>query len=338
MRQPEIVSFLKSLTRKELLRIAREARENNYIYLRRPLSHLSAEELRSALLRRSIMLRFLPSFQELWRQHHRESPKSPEETPPLPIPPYSELKKKLFPDVLGMDEVKEALITYVYLPLTYAKLAKEYLVPAKKGIILVGPPGNGKTYICKKFAQAAGFEFFWIETPALANKWYGETERRIRTLFRKAARQAPAILYFDEIESLFAEREKMSSVFAMQVAQFLTAMDNVSEETPIAIIGSTNRIQAIEPAILRPGRLSEIIHVAPPDAYERLTILKLYASKLQLQEPIPWDTLVEKTEGYSRAALISLVQKAATQAWVRHLHTGQKQKVNAWDLLLEHKK
>ncbi|MGQ9863115.1 MAG: ATP-binding protein [Bacteroidia bacterium] len=338
MRQPEIASFLKSLTRNDLLRIAREARENNYIHLRRPLTHLSAEELRSVLLRRSIMLRFLSSFQELWRQHRREPSKARESTPPLPIPSYAELKEKLFPDVLGMDEVKEALITYVYLPLTYAKIATEYQIPAKKGIVLVGPPGNGKTYICKKFAQASGFTFFRIETPSLANKWYGETERRIRMLFRKAAREAPAILYFDEIESLFAEREKMSSIFAMQVAQFLTAMDNVSEETPIAIIGSTNRIQALDPAILRPGRLSEIVHVTPPDAYERLMILKLYASRLQLQEPIPWDKLVEKTDGYSRSALIDLIRKAATKAWVRHLHTGQKQKVNAMDFLLDYKK
>ncbi|MCX8112326.1 MAG: ATP-binding protein [Bacteroidia bacterium] len=327
-----VEELIERLGRRELLQIAREGREAGLVRPTYPLNHYDAANLRRLLRRYADRLGRLPSVQALLDRYSRRSrsevhvPSSPN-LPPLPI-----LMEQLFPEVYGMEAEKEALIEGVYLPLALSKQASYYGVSLSPTVLIEGAPGNGKSYLARRFAQASGFHYRIIHTPALASKWYGETERRLRSLVHKALRYTPALLLFEEIEALFPERERNLEWLNGVTLQFLLLVDEVKEKGGLGIIGITNRAHRLDPALLRSERFDRRIYVLPPDQQERYTILTRLAKNLPVSKDIAWEKWAELTANCTRADLVHLLRRAGYYAFLRHYQEGKAQVITEADL------
>ncbi|MCS7154000.1 MAG: AAA family ATPase [Bacteroidia bacterium] len=327
-----IEELLDRLDRRELLQIAREGREAGVVRPIYPLTHYDANNLRRLLRRHADRLGRLASVQALLERYSRRSRSEPHTGPTSPLPPLHVLKEKLFPEVYGMDAEKEALIEAVYLPIALPKQALHYGVPPAPAILIEGAPGNGKSYLARRFARASGFYYRIIHTPALASKWYGETEGRLRSIFHKAFKNAPALLIFEEIDSLFPDREHNLEWLNGATLQFLLLMDEAKERGGVGIIGITNRAHRLDPALLRSERFDRRIYITPPDKEERYIILTRLAKSLPMAEGIDWNFWAETTAGFTRADLTRLVRQAGYFAFLRHYRERQPQVITEADL------
>ncbi|MFZ8830483.1 MAG: CDC48 family AAA ATPase, partial [Candidatus Aenigmatarchaeota archaeon] len=226
-----------------------------------------------------------------------------------------EVPKVKWEDIGGLEEVKKLLREMVEWPLKYRESFERLGIEPPRGILLYGPPGCGKTLIAKAVATESGANFIAVKGPELLSKWFGESEKRVRDLFKKAKQVAPCIIFFDEIDALAPRRGiGMHEASERIVAQLLTEISGIEEVKNVVLIAATNRPELVDPALLRPGRLDKLIFIPPPDEKARLEILKVHTRKVPLAKDVNLEELAKRTEGYSGADLEALVKEAAMNA------------------------
>jgi transitional endoplasmic reticulum ATPase len=226
-------------------------------------------------------------------------------------------------DVGGLEDIKRELIETVQWPLRYPELFQAAGTRPAKGILLYGLPGTGKTLLAKAVACESQVNFISVKGPELMSQWVGASEKGIREVFRKARQAAPCILFFDEIDSLVPARGAAGDSGATQrvVSQFLTELDGIEELKGVFVLAATNRMDIVDPAVLRPGRFDLLLELPPPDRAARLAILTVHARGKPLAKAVDLPALAGATEGASGADLAALCNKAALLAIREHLQT-----------------
>ena len=216
-------------------------------------------------------------------------------------------------DIGGLEEQKQQLKEMIEWPLKHKNLFKEVGIDAPKGILLYGPPGTGKTFLAKAVATESNANFISVKGPEVFNKWVGESEKKIRELFKKARQLAPSIIFFDEIDAITSTRtsnDMSSGVQNNVVAQILTEMDGISNLKDIVIIGATNRVDIIDQAFLRPGRFDIKMYIPLPDINSREKIFEVYLKKMKIDSKITPKELAKRTEGTSGADIEAIAREA----------------------------
>lgn len=218
-------------------------------------------------------------------------------------------------DVGGLEDVKQQLKESVEWPMTMSDSFKRMGITPPKGILLYGPPGCGKTMLAKAVANESGANFISVKGPELFSKWVGESEKRVRELFRRAKQVAPTIIFFDEIDAMVPRRGMGygEQVTEKIVSQMLTELSGLEELHDIVVLAATNRPDMLDPALLRPGRFDRQILVPSPDEKTRMKILELKTKEMPLKG-VNLKTLVNKTEGFSGADLDALCREAGMYA------------------------
>ena len=189
-----------------------------------------------------------------------------------------------YEDIGGLKEELQKVREVIELPLKYPELFQRLGIEPPKGVLLFGPPGTGKTLIAKAVANEIGASFYTINGPEIMSKFYGESEQRLREIFEEAKENAPAIIFIDEIDSIAPKREEVTGeVERRVVAQLLTLMDGLEERGQVIVIGATNRIDAVDPALRRPGRFDREIEIGVPDREGRYEILQIHTRNMPLE-------------------------------------------------------
>jgi transitional endoplasmic reticulum ATPase len=226
-----------------------------------------------------------------------------------------EIPKVKWEDIGGLEEVKQQLKEMVEWPLKHPEAFERMGIEPPKGILLYGPPGCGKTLLAKAVANESGANFIAVKGPEVLTMWFGESERKIREIFRKARQVAPAIIFFDEIDALAPRRGyyRGSAATETVVSQLLTEISGIEETKNVVIIAATNRPDIVDPALLRPGRIDRFVLVPAPDEKSRLEILKVHTRNMPLKN-VDLKEWAKKTEGFSGADLEALCREAAMNA------------------------
>ena len=230
-------------------------------------------------------------------------------------------------DVGGLVSLKERLVEAVEWPLKYPHLFEKGGVTPPKGILLVGPPGCGKTMMAKAIATESHVNFISVKGPALMSKWVGESEKGVREIFHKARQAAPCIIFFDEIDALVPTRSSGSSdshVSERILSQFLAEFDGIDELRGVLVLGATNRLDMLDAAVLRPGRFDDIVEMMMPDKQDREAIFAVHLREKPVSKEVQPAALAEKTEGFSGADIAAVVRKAAMTAVRRAVSTLEK--------------
>ncbi len=233
-------------------------------------------------------------------------------------------------DIGGLEEVKKILRETVEWPLRYGRLFEKARLKPTKGILLAGPPGTGKTLLAKALATESEVNFISIKGPELVSKWIGESEKGIREIFKKAKSAAPCILFFDEIDSIAPTRGAEggdSGVIGRTISQFLTELDGLEELRGVVVLGATNRIDLIDPALVRPGRFDHRIELKYPDTEARQEIFRIHLKGRPVEKGVDPASLARQTEGKSGAEIESICRQAVTGA-VREFIEEHKEKAN----------
>ncbi|HIP75186.1 MAG TPA: AAA family ATPase, partial [Thermococcus paralvinellae] len=218
-------------------------------------------------------------------------------------------------DIGGLEDVKEALREAVEWPLKYPEAFQALGINPPKGILLYGPPGTGKTLLAKAVATESEANFIGIRGPEVLSKWVGESEKRIREIFRKARQASPTVVFIDEIDAIAPVRgSDVNRVTDRLINQLLTEMDGLEENSGVVVIAATNRPDILDPALLRPGRFDRLILVPAPDEKARYEILKVHTRRMPLAEDVNLRELARKLEGYTGADIAALAREAAMNA------------------------
>ena len=226
-------------------------------------------------------------------------------------------------DIGDLEDAKQKIRELVELPLRHPELFKHLGIEPPKGILLIGPPGTGKTLLAKAVANEANAYFVAINGPEIMSKYYGESEARLREIFEEAKKNAPAIIFIDEIDAIAPKREEVTGeVEKRVVAQLLTLMDGLQERGQVVVIGATNRPDAVDPALRRPGRFDREIWINPPDLKGRYEILTIHTRNMPLAPDVDLRKLAEITHGFSGADLAALAREAAMSALRRAIQSG----------------
>lgn len=215
-----------------------------------------------------------------------------------------------FDDIAGIEEVKEQIediIDYFKNPDKY----KDNGARIPKGIILSGEPGNGKTLLAKAMSAEAGVEFFQVTGSSFEERLVGVGASRVRQLFNKAKKSAPAIIFIDEIDSIAQNRNIENSYNAQTLNQLLAEMDGFESSDNIVVIAATNRIEILDDAILRPGRFDRKIYIPNPDVRARQLILELHARDKKISSEVSFQSIAQRTVGFSGANLENILNEAA---------------------------
>ena len=220
-------------------------------------------------------------------------------------------------DIGGLELVKQLLVEAVEWPLRYAESFRRLGIDAPKGILLYGPPGTGKTMLAKAVANESESNFITVKGSALLSKWYGESEKRVEEIFRKARQVAPSIIFLDELDALVPVRGGGAGephVTERVVNQLLSEMDGLEELHGVVVIGATNRPDIIDPALLRPGRFDELIMAPVPDRESRQKIFQVHLKQVPLAGDMDLEALIDQTENYTGADIAAVVRKAGRLA------------------------
>ncbi|MFN9716753.1 MAG: CDC48 family AAA ATPase, partial [Sphingomonadales bacterium] len=220
-----------------------------------------------------------------------------------------------YDDVGGMEDTIRALREMVELPLRYPELFIRLGVEPPKGGLLHGPPGTGKTRLAQAVANESDAEFFTINGPEIMGSGYGESEKRLREVFEEASRAAPAIIFIDEIDSIAPKRTQvMGEAEKRLVAQLLTLMDGLEKRANLVVIAATNRPDAIDEALRRPGRFDREIVIGVPDERGRREILSIHTRGMPLEAEVDLNELARVTHGFVGADIAALTREAAIEA------------------------
>ena len=219
-----------------------------------------------------------------------------------------------FDDVGGLADAKRVLTEAVEWPLSYSALFEETNTDPPSGILLYGPPGTGKTLLARALAGESDVNFVSVAGPELLDKYVGESEKAVRKVFDRARQAAPSIVFFDEIDALAGVRGNTSESTERVVSQLLAELDGLSANPNVVVLAATNRRDAIDPALLRPGRLESHVEVPNPDTAARREILDVHTVGKPLDTDVSLDELAEGTAGFSGAQLGSLVREASMRA------------------------
>jgi len=220
-----------------------------------------------------------------------------------------------YEDIGGLGEQIKRIREMVELPLRHPELFERLGVEAPKGVLLHGPPGTGKTLIAKALASEANANFFTLSGPEIMSKFYGESEERLRELFQEAEENAPSIILIDEIDSIAPKREEVTGeVERRVVAQLLALMDGLKARGKVVVIGATNRPNALDPALRRPGRFDREIEIGVPDKQGRLEILQIHTRGMPLAGDVDLKKIADMTHGFVGADLAALTREAAMRA------------------------
>lgn len=266
-----------------------------------------------------------------------------------PVQGYEKATKGVttYEDIGGLGEEIMRVREMIELPMKHPELFRHLNIEPPKGVILYGPPGTGKTLIAKAVANESGASFHYIAGPEIVGKFYGESEERLRKIFEEATQDAPSVIFIDEIDSIAPKRENVTGeVERRVVAQLLTLLDGMEERGQVVVIGATNRVDAIDPALRRPGRFDREIHIGVPDTKDRYEILQIHTRGMPIEAEVEPDAkpesnepadiraetetddavlerekkekvnrylqeLAERTQGFVGADLLALVQEAA---------------------------
>ncbi|AFK50988.1 AAA family ATPase, CDC48 subfamily [Thermogladius calderae 1633] len=230
------------------------------------------------------------------------------------------LPRVTYEDIGGMKHIIQRVRELIELPLKHPELFRKLGIEPPKGILLYGPPGTGKTLLAKAVANEADAYFIAINGPEIMSKYYGESEQRLRDIFEQAKKNAPAIIFIDEIDAIAPKRDEVvGEVERRVVAQLLALMDGLEARGDVIVIGATNRPNALDPALRRPGRFDREIEIPMPDKNARLEILQIHTRGVPLAKDVDLNKLAEITHGYTGADLAALVREAALHALRRYL-------------------
>jgi transitional endoplasmic reticulum ATPase len=235
-------------------------------------------------------------------------------------------------DIGGLDEVKARLRQSIAWPRTSADVVARYRIEPVRGILLVGPPGSGKTMMARALAFEAGMNFVAVRPTDLLARHFGAAERALARLFAKARASAPAILFFDEFDAIAPGRGARDAVLDRIVAQFLVELDGVTGGDGVVMLGATNRASAIDPALLRPGRFDEIIEIPMPDREARRAILAVHLEGRPTCPDLDADAFAGSAKGATGADLAEMVAAAARDAAGREIATGRPDTIARADL------
>ncbi len=237
-----------------------------------------------------------------------------------PAAGFEGIKRFSYEDIGGLKDELQRLRETIELPLRHPELFQKLGIEPPKGVLLYGPPGTGKTLIAKAVASESGAHFISIAGPEVISKYYGESEQRLREVFEEARENAPSIIFIDELDSIAPRREEVTGeVERRVVAQLLTMMDGLEERGQVVVIGATNRVDAIDAALRRPGRFDREIEIGVPSELDRIEILKIHTRGMPLAEDVSLDTLAQQTHGFVGADLAALAREAAIRALRRYL-------------------
>jgi len=239
---------------------------------------------------------------------------------------YIEVPTIHWEDIGGLEYVKQELKEAVEWPLKNPEIFERLGIKPPKGIVLYGPPGCGKTLLARAVATESEANFITIKGPEVFSKWVGESEKAIREVFRKARMAAPAVVFFDEMDSLVPRRGlgfADSGVTERVISQLLTEMDGILTLEDIVVIGATNRPDIVDPAVLRPGRFDRLIYVPEPDEKSRLLIFKIYTKNMPLTKDVDLAQLATMTKSYSGADIEALCREAAMHALRRDINSKE---------------
>ncbi|BCU69529.1 ATPase AAA [Stygiolobus caldivivus] len=245
-----------------------------------------------------------------------------------------DLGEKITWDMIGgYEDVKKEIKEYIELPLRHKELAKKYGLRPPKGILLFGPPGCGKSLMMRAMANEAKINFIYVNISDIMSKWYGESEARLRELFANARKNAPCILFFDEIDTIGVKRESHTgdSVTPRLLSLMLSEIDGIHSEDGVIIVGSTNVPQLLDKALLRAGRFDKLIYVGVPDKKSRKEILKIHCAGKPLAENVDLDKVAEMTERFTGADLANVCQEVARKAAIESLESGKERQITMED-------
>jgi transitional endoplasmic reticulum ATPase len=241
-----------------------------------------------------------------------------------------ETEIELLPEFVEMDEQRPAAVTYddlgglgdtlgqvremIELPLKHPELFQRLGIDPPKGVLLYGPPGTGKTLLARAVANEADARFFHIAGPEIMGRYYGESEQRLREVFQQAQQQSPSIIFIDEIDSIAPKREEVTGeVERRVVAQLLTLLDGLEPRQNVVVIGATNRVDALDEALRRPGRFDREIVIGVPDVQGRREILAIHSRGMPLEQDVALDELARVTYGFVGADMSALAREAAME-------------------------
>lgn len=225
-----------------------------------------------------------------------------------------------YEDVGGLDDELKRVREMIELPLKHPQLFERLSIEPPKGVLLHGPPGTGKTWIAKAVANEAGANFFSVQGPEIMSKYYGQSEEKLREIFEEAKDQSPSIIFIDELDSIAPKRDDVKGeVERRVVAQLLTLLDGLTNRGETIVIGATNRVNAIDSALRRPGRFDREIEIGLPDREDRVEILQIHTRGMPISEDIELKSLAQMTHGFAGADVESLVKEAAMRALRRYL-------------------
>ncbi len=225
-----------------------------------------------------------------------------------------------YEEVGGLDQEMKAMREIVELPLRHPELFARLGVEAHSGVLLYGPPGCGKTLIARVLASESDANMYSISGPEIVNKYYGETEARLRDIFKEAKENAPSIIFIDEIDAIAPKRDDAyGDVEKRVVAQLLALMDGLDERGNVIVLGATNRPDSMEPALRRPGRFDREFEISVPNTDGRRDILQIHTRGMPLDDHVDLRELAGQLHGYTGADIKSLCREAATRAIRRYL-------------------
>jgi transitional endoplasmic reticulum ATPase len=217
-----------------------------------------------------------------------------------------------YEDIGGLTEEVKKIREMVELPLKHPEIFDKLGIEPPKGVLLHGPPGTGKTLLAKAVANESEANFILLNGPEIMSKFYGESEKRIRDIFEDAEKSAPSIIFIDEIDAIAPKREEVQGeVERRVVSQLLTMMDGLKSRGRVVVIGATNRVNSIDPALRRPGRFDREVSISVPDKAGRLNILKIHTRNMPLAKNVDLIDLAGKTHGFVGADLSALTKEAA---------------------------